>query len=250
MKNKGKINVRGNFMKKINKLMATLLIGVVGVMGIGTVYADEPNTSGNGSNASGSNNATNVAASLVTVDCNSTTLAVGASTLCTVYVKPNATLAANTATKSVIINASQSKYLTMSDIKVNNGFTLVSEDIKDKTLAKNTITLTYSGSNLKENEKTAIFSFNLKLEEEAANIKDGDCGQICITGAVFDSDTAKVGDDGKACPNIIITKQTCEGKDCNPDTGEFMNYAIIAGIASVALITIVISTRKKKFYTV
>ena len=249
MKNKGKINVRGNFMKKINKLMATLLIGVVGVMGIGTVYADEPNANGNGSNASGSNNASDIAGSLVTVDCNSTKLAVGASTLCTVNVKPTAALAASTTTKSVIIKASQSKYLTMSEINVNNGFTLVSEDIKDKT-KENTIVLTYSGSGLKANEKNPIFSFNLKLEDAAANIKDGDCGQICITGAVFDSDTVKVGDDGKACPNIIITKQTCEGKDCNPQTGAFMNYAVIAGVASVALITIVISTRKKKFYTV
>ena len=42
-------------MKKINKLIATLLIGVVGVMNIGTVYADEPASGTPSTPSAGSN---------------------------------------------------------------------------------------------------------------------------------------------------------------------------------------------------
>lgn len=244
-------------MKKINKLMATLLIGVVGVMGIGTVYADEPNTSGNGSNASGSNsNQQTLAGGKVTVDCEKYDLAVGASTTCTVYITPTAGLAAITYAKDVFITMSQSKYITINELNANttNGYSLTSDgNISDRTLASHKIQLKHTGT-LTEGKKTEIMSFRLKLEEAAKGLTAGQCGQLCVDGAEFDTNTIKatltVGDSGKACPNIIITEQKCEGKDCNPDTGAFMNYAIIAGVASVALITIVISTRKKKFYTV
>lgn len=241
-------------MKKINNLIAMLLVGLMGVVGMGTVYADEPSTGGTGTPSTGANDNQNsgstAAADLVSIECNSYKLAIGASTNCTVYVKPSASLVASTATKTVIIKASQSKYLTMSSIVANTGFTKVSDDISDKTLAENTITLTYSGNDLKEGVRKDIFSFNLKLEEEAKNLTTGDCGQICITGAMFDSNKAKVGEKGKACPNIIITEQTCEGKDCNPDTGAFVNYAMVAGAAGVALVAIAVVSRKKKFYTV
>ena len=60
----------------------------------------------------------------------------------------------------------------------------------------------------------------------------------------------KVGDDGKYCPNITIVKKNCKDEECNPTTGEFMNYAIIAGVASVALVSIALISKKKKFYTV
>lgn len=251
MKNKGKINVRGKFMKKINKLIATLLVGVVGVLGIGTVYADEPSSGGTSST-------TSFDGGKVTVDCEKYDLAVGASTTCTVYVTPTKELAAFSEEKQVIINMVQSQYITINNIKVNTagGFAAKSSlDTSDKTIKSHSFELTHTGT-LTESKKTEILSFTLKLEEAAKNLSIDECGELCVTGAVFNMNTTKVkgtitvGDNGKACPNLIITEQKCEGSGCNPETGEFMNYAVIAGVAGVALVVIAVVTRKKKFYTV
>lgn len=235
-------------MKKFNSLIAAFLVMAVGVMGIGTVYADEASNGTPSSTPSTSD--TTAAASTVTVSCASTELAVGASTLCTVKVKPSAALAASTtATKNVKISASQSKYLTMSEIEPGTGFILGDHNEANKDLDTNTINLTYSGT-LTAGQEIEVMSFQLKLEESAKNITDGDCGRICITGVMFDTETAKVGDDGKYCPNITIVTKNCKDEECNPSTGEFMNYAIIAGVATVALVSIALISKKKKFYTV
>ena len=97
-------------------------------------------------------------------------------------------------------------------------------------------------------------SFRLKLEEEAKNLKQGECGELCVDGAEFSTDVVKAtlvaGDTGKACPNVIITEQKCTGDNCNPKTGAFMNYAVVALVAGVALVVIAVVSRKKKFYTV
>lgn len=266
--------------KKINNLIAAFLVMAVGVMGIGTVYAEDANTgtpnidgstslpggssstsgtnsstSGNNSSTSGGSNSTSdAAASLVTVGCNSTELAVGGTTVCTVYVTPSAALAASTtAVKNVKLNVSQSKYLTMSGINPAAGFTLGDHDEDNKALSKNTIELTYTATDanpIVANKKMEIMSFNLKLEEAAANVTSGECGELCISGVVFDSETTKVGDDGSYCPKITIVKKNCKDEECNPTTGEFMNYAVIAGVATVALVSIAIISKKKKFYNV
>ena len=271
MKNKGKINVRGNFMKKINNLIAIFLVGLMGIVGMGTVYADEPNagtsgsgTAGNGTStpnagASGSTTTTQkpeVAGGKVTVDCDNYKIAVGASTNCTVYVTANSTLAAVDTQKAVVVTMSQSKYITINNIVANtaNGYSLDSDgNINDRTLANHLVKLTQKGK-LTEGKKTAIMSFRLKLEEEAKNLKQGECGELCVDGAEFSNDVVKAtlvaGDTGKACPNVIITEQKCTGDNCNPKTGAFMNYAVVALVAGVALVVIAVVSRKKKFYTV
>lgn len=246
--------------KKINNLIAAFLVMAVGVMGIGTVYADDANgtpsgssTPSNGTTTPPSDNTT-AAVSNLTVSCKSTELAVGGSTLCTVKFTPNAALANSTSsTKSVTINMTQSKYLTVSEVKEANGFIIDSSNVESNK-DKGTITLTYAGT-LTAGKEIEILSFNLKLEEAAANITNGDCGRMCVTGVVFDTQSSengsiKVGDDGKYCPNITIVKKNCKDEECNPTTGEFMNYAIIAGVASVALVSIALISKKKKFYTV
>ena len=234
--------------KKINNLIAAFLVMAVGVMGIGTVYADD--ASGTPSTNTPSTGDTSTAASTISVDCNSTELAVGGATLCTVYVTPSAALAASTnATKNVKITLSQSKYLTVSELKEATNFIITDQNVDNKDLDTNTVNLTYAGT-LTAGEKTKIMTFNLKLEEAAANVSENECGRICITGVMFDSEIAKVGDDGSYCPNITIVKKNCKDSECNPTTGEFMNYAIIAGVASVALVSIALISKKKKFYTV
>lgn len=257
-------------MKKINKLIATLLIGVVGVMNIGTVYADEPASStpstpsagGNSSTPSaGSNSSTsNVqeinGAGKVTVDCEKTDLAVGASTTCNVFINPSNDVLVALDKAKAVITMSQSTYITINDLKANaaEGFTLTSDgDINDRTKKSHEITLNHTGT-LTKNKKTQIMSFRLKVEEAAKNLPQGQCGEICVDGAVFSNDLIKatltVGDNGKACPNVTITEAKCTGDNCNPKTGAFMNYAMVAGAAGIALVAIAVVTRKKKFYTV
>lgn len=257
-------------MKKINKLIATLLIGVVGVMNIGTVYADEPASStpstpsagGNSSTPSaGSNSSTsNVqeinGAGKVTVNCEKTDLAVGASTTCEVIINPSNDVLVALDKAKAVITMSQSTYITINDLKANaaEGFTLTSDgDINDRTKKSHEITLNHTGT-LTKNKKTQIMSFRLKVEEAAKNLPQGQCGEICVDGAVFSTDLIKatltVGDNGKACPNVTITEAKCTGDNCNPKTGAFMNYAMVAGAAGIALVAIAVVTRKKKFYTV
>lgn len=246
--------------KKINNLIAAFLVMAVGVMGIGTVYADDANGTPSGSGTPSTNTPstgdTTAAVSNLTVSCKSTELAVGGSTLCTVKFTPNAALANSTSpTKNVTINMTQSKYLTVSEVKEANGFIIDRSNSNVESNKDNgTITLTYAGT-LTAGKEIEILSFNLKLEEAAANITNGDCGRMCVSGVVFDTQSSKdgsikVGDDGKYCPNITIVKKNCKDEECNPTTGEFMNYAIIAGVASVALVSIALISKKKKFYTV
>ena len=256
-------------MKKINKLIATLLIGVVGVMNIGTVYADEPASStpstpsagGNSSTPSaGSNSSTsNVqeinGAGKVTVDCEKTDLAVGASTTCEVIINPSNDVLVALDKAKAVITMSQSTYITINDLKANSteGFTLTSDgDINDRTKKSHEITLNHTGT-LTKNKKTQIMSFRLKVEEAAKNLPQGQCGEICVDGAVFSNDLIKatltVGDNGKACPNVTITEAKCTGDNCNPKTGAFMNYAMVAGAAGIALVAIAVVTRRKKFYS-
>lgn len=259
-------------MKKINKLIATLLIGVVGVMNIGTVYADEPSpgtpsTPSAGSNSStstpsagGNSGTSNVqeinGAGKVTVDCEKTDLAVGASTTCNVFINPSNDVLVALDKAKAVITMSQSTYITINDLKANaaEGFTLTSDgDINDRTKKSHEITLNHTGT-LTKNKKTQIMSFRLKVEEAAKDLPQGQCGEICVDGAVFSTDLIKatltVGDNGKACPNVTITEAKCTGDNCNPNTGAFMNYAMVAGAAGIALVAIVVVTRKKKFYTV
>ena len=260
-------------MKKINKLIATLLIGVVGVMNIGTVYADEPASSTPSTPSAGSNSgkpstpsagsnsgASSVqqidGAGKVTVDCDNYKIAVGASTTCEVIINPSNDVLVALDKAKAVITMSQSKYITINDLKANaaEGFTLTSDgDINDRTKKSHEITLDHTGT-LTKNKKTQIMSFRLKVEEAAKDLPQGQCGEICVDGAVFSTDLIKatltVGDSGKACPNITITEAKCTGDNCNPKTGAFMNYAMVAGAAGIALVVIAVVTRKKKFYTV
>ena len=57
-------------------------------------------------------------------------------------------------------------------------------------------------------------------------------------------------EEGAIVETINNLKKNCKDEECNPTTGEFMNYAIIAGVASVALVSIALISKKKKFYTV
>ena len=237
-------------------------------MNIGTVYADEPasgtpSTPSAGSNSgkpstpsAGSNSGASSVqqidgAGKVTVNCDKTDLAVGASTTCEVIINPSNDVLVALDKAKAVITMSQSKYITINDLKANaaEGFTLTSDgDINDRTKKSHEIVLDHTGT-LTKNKKIQIMSFRLKVEEAAKDLP-----QICVDGAVFSTDLIKatltVGDNGKACPNVTITEAKCTGDNCNPKTGAFMNYAMVAGAAGIALVVIAVVTRKKKFYTV
>jgi len=215
-------------MKKMNKILAAVLVGFIGV---GVAHAQTS----------------------ATLTCEDLKLVPGASTICTVKITPDATAASSTTpTKTFIASIAQSQYLTMSDVKVNTtaGFSNLKEQTDSTNALTNIISLDYTGT-VTADKEIEVFSFKMTLSKEAENLPDGNCGQLCLSSALFDSNSVTLGDDGKPyCPNFSINKPTCVGEDCNPTTGEFMNYAIIAGVCVVALAAIVIVSKKNKFYNV
>ena len=94
-----------------------------------------------------------------------------------------------------------------------------------------------------------MFSFTLTLLEEAKNLPDGDCGNICLNAAFFNSGATVISN--PVCMAPVITVEECTEADCpTPDTGAFMNYAVIAGVSLVALIAILVVNKNKKFYRI
>lgn len=228
-------------MKRMNKLFAALLVGAIGIFGINVVKADDASDA-------------TAAGAKAYIKCDDSQLAPGGVTTCYVIVTPNAALAASTSastTKTVILYVSQSEYLTLSNIKDNTNFKTLTNNPNGSEKDR-VITGSYTGA-LTANQEITLMSFTLTLSKDAENVNAEKCGQLCLTGGMFDSNTTNItaGDTGnKFCPNIVIVKKTCTGEGCNPQTGEFMNYAIIAGVCTVALVAVVATSRKKKFYTV
>ena len=73
--------------------------------------------------------------------------------------------------------------------------------------------------------------------------------KYCLNAAFFNSGAAVISNTGCMAP--VITVEECTDADCpTPDTGAFMNYAVIAGVSLVALIAILVVNKNKKFYRI
>lgn len=181
--------------------------------------------------------------------CDKTNLKPGESTICTVTGKTS-----QTALTSFAANIENSKYLKITNVNANTGWSIDAANTKitekaDKTGQTGVYSFTYSGTVTPDTEMQ-IFSFTLTLLEEAKNLPDGQCGDICFAHAFFNT----TGGDAVAspvCMTPVITVEECTEADCpTPDTGAFMNYAVIAGVSLVALIAILAVNKNKKFYRI
>jgi len=260
-------------MKKISKLLGVLLVGLV--FGVTNVYADAVVTVKNTEFICGSGTG---------IDPTNYVLKPGGETTCTVYVTPNADLAASVNNKLFAGQIIESEYLTVSNVKANTaaGFIDSTSRGENVTVLTNTttggetyktFTLEYSGT-LTADTQIQVMSLTLKLSADAANLLETQsCGQLCFAGSLYDSQLVKGYSDYDGtvetrgyCSAPTINLKTCTGDDCgttntdtpkteenkteNPKTGDFMDYCLVGGIACVALVGIISASKKKKFYNV
>lgn len=180
--------------------------------------------------------------------CDKTNLKPGESTICTVTGNTS-----QTALTSFAATIENSKYLKISNITPNTGWNVDNANTKitdksDQSGQAGVYSFTYSGT-VTPNVDIQIFSFTLTLLEEAKNLPDGDCGNICLNAAFFNSGATVISN--PVCMAPVITVTECTEADCpTPDTGAFMNYAVIAGVSLVALIAILAVNKNKKFYRI
>jgi len=259
-------------MKKLSKLLGVLLVGLV--FGVTNVYADAVVTVKNTEVICGSGTG---------IDPTDYTLKPGGETICTVYVTPNADLAASVNSKLFSAQIIESEYLTVSNVVANSaaGFTNASGgtsvDLEEKTTTGGekykTFVLYYNGT-LTADTQVQVLSFTLKLSADAANLLETQsCGQMCFAGSLYDTQLVKGYSDYDGtvdtrgyCSAPTINLDPCTGDDCgttntdtpktkenkteNPKTGDFMDYCLVGGIACVALVGIISASKKKKFYNV
>ena len=175
--------------------------------------------------------------------CAKTNLKPGESTICTVTGNTS-----QTALTSFAATIENSKYLKITNVNANTGWSIDAANTKiteksDQSGQAGVYSFTYSGT-VTPNVDIQIFSFTLTLLEEAKNLPDGDCGNICLNAAFFNSGATVISN--PVCMAPVITEADCP----TPDTGAFMNYAVIAGVSLVALIAILAVNKNKKFYRI
>ena len=180
--------------------------------------------------------------------CDKVNLKPGESTICTVTGQTS-----QTSLTSFAATIENSKYLKISNINANTGWSIDADKTNitekaDKTGQTGVYTFNYSGT-VTADTPMQIFSFTLTLLEEAKNLPDGDCGKLCLNYAFFNGGGTVISN--PVCMEPVITIDECTEADCpTPDTGAFMNYAVIAGVSLVALIAILAVNKNKKFYRI
>ncbi len=182
-----------------------------------------------------------VSAATVSLSCEKQDLRKGESTTCSI----NATGVTEAITSFSAEFASQ--YLTVSDITPNSTIGMSDNGSTANTFNfKNTSMVTASGD-------VTIGSFTLTLDENAQNIGDGTCGVFCLTNVKINEnqtpDNMYENKEG-ICLNPGFIEETCEGEECDPNTGAFTSYLLLGGGALVALVAIVLVRRNSKFYNV
>lgn len=155
---------------------------------------------------------------------------------------------------SFVANIETSKYLTISNIVAANGW-----DVKSNTAATctnsdhtdcNKIALTKnSNTTITANSEFQVFSFTVTLDEGAKNLAStAECGSLCLSVAYINTTSVL---ERQSCynPDIDLTETPSTGTS-QPETGAFLNYAIVGGTAFVALVAIIALNSKKKFYQI
>lgn len=201
------------------------------------------------------------AESSVRVGCENNYIGIGESTSCTVYATADQTALAQT-TATFVVDIATSKYLNVSNVKANE--TLEFKQSGNPSSKKDTYSTSATfkdfdfingyifvvpSANLTVNKEFAVFSFTVTLSTEAKNLPEGNCGSLCVAGAYINGGVNLVSTGG-SCPSFTINTQECTDKDCTPDTGSFMNYALLCGGAVVTLGAITLLNKKNKFYRV
>ena len=175
------------------------------------------------------------AADTATLKCVDKEIAPGESTTCTVSIN---TAAATTAAK---VTLDVSAEISISNVKAGTGWT----DMK-------AVAPTYSFEHTTGTTGLAeLFSFTLTLSKDAAEkIDEENCGQLCIDTVTFNGGNATQLMQGSTgtCYLPTIIEKTPDPK--NPETGAFANYAVIFGVAAVAVVSIIAARRSTKFYRV
>ena len=179
------------------------------------------------------------AANGVSLTCDKTQVKIGESSNCVVSITSESPVSAAT------ITLSTSEYLIISNIRANTtaGWSASSAGTSGNNYAFNNTTGSTGGQ---------VFSFNVTLAEAAKNLSEtDDCGQLCISAATFNGNviTGIIPGTG-TCFAPVIVDESCVGEDCNPKTGDFMNYAVIGVVGVFAVAAIVIARKSAKFYRV
>ncbi len=222
----------------MKKNLSLAILGLVAMFGIGVK----------------ANAAVSATASTATLSCNKTTINIGESTVCKVSITPVLD-GSGEYVAATRITLAPSKHLIISDITPNStaGFT------RSTAASGNEYSFSTTQTTITTGKTTEVFSFTATLSEEAKNLQSlDDCAQICIEGVglitnlntnpeyLQPNSSGNVG----TCYNPVVTEQTCQGDDCNPKTGAFMNVAVATGIGVVAIGAIVLARKSNKFYRV
>lgn len=224
----------------MKKNLSLAILGLVAMFGIGVK----------------ANAAVSATASTATLSCNKTTINIGESTVCKVSITPVLDGSGEYVNVANFVLA-PSEYLIISDITPNStaGFT------RSTAASGNTYAFGTTQTTITTGKTTEVFSFTATLSEEAKNLSSTDnCAQICIeavslitnlsdstgTGLLPSTGSNSIG----TCYNPVVTEQTCQGDECNPKTGAFMNVAVATGIGVVAIGAIVLARKSNKFYRV
>ena len=222
----------------MKKNLSLAILGLVAMFGIGVK----------------ANAAVSATASTATLSCNKTTINIGESTVCKVSITPVLDGSGEYVSATSIVLA-PSQYLKITDITPNStaGFT------RSTASSNNTYSFSTTQTGATTGKTVEVFSFTATLSEEAKNLSSlDDCAQICIEGVSLITNLSTTpeylqpnssGNVG-TCYNPVVTEQTCQGDDCNPKTGAFMNVAVATGIGVVAIGAIVLARKSNKFYRV
>ena len=168
-------------------------------------------------------------------------LKIGESTNCYVKINSESTIHA------AQITLSTSEYLKVSNVKANTASGWTGANLTGPNYTFNST----AGST----GPSQLFSFDITLTDGAKKLSAGDdCGQLCISGYLFDG----VGDQNLTkstgiCFSPTVVEEKCIGSGCNPtnpNTGEFMNYVIIGGVALIAVAAVVIAKKSNKFFKI
>ena len=179
------------------------------------------------------------AADSVSMTCDKKNISIGESASCKVTLNLESTVMATS------ITLDQSETLDVENVVPNTGWT------QSASTKAGTYSFNYPTPGI--NGKTQVFSFDVKLNEKAANLSStDDCGQLCIKTVTLDggSMTGITKGEGTCFTPVLVPDEPCVGENCNPKTGAFANVAAIVGVAFVALGAIVIAKRSSKFYRI
>lgn len=187
------------------------------------------------------------AASTTRLECAKGSIAVGDTTTCTVYMTADFT---EEAPSGIRVTLNSSQYLKIGTVTANTTyFTIATNNSIAPTDSKFstglTLSLNKTTTPVTSGKEFELLSFPVTLAEEAKNIKDAkaSCGTLCIGAVEID---------GSPLTSIVQTTDYCYSpvihKEDVPETGSFLNYALIIAGIGLAVVAIVIARRSSKFY--